>query len=151
MLIMNSKPQLNENQINDLEKKFNICLPNEYRNFLLKYNGGIPRPSVFNFKDNGGQETNSLVHYFYAIYNESNYDNLEQNYILYIKEKRIPLNILPIADDPFGNMICISLSGNDCGNVYFWNHEEEVENESYDNLSLIANNFNEFLDNLYEV
>lgn len=35
-----------------------------------------------------------------------------------------PKNLLPIADDPGGNQICISLADKTFGQVYFWAHDE---------------------------
>lgn len=64
---------------------------------------------------------------------------------------RIPPNLLPIAHDPFGNLICLSVAGQDRGKVYFWDHEVEVregEIPSYRNVSFIADNFESFLDGL---
>lgn len=148
MIMKNSRGHISEEDILDFERKYNINLPESYRSFLLQNNGGTPNPNIFDFNDNYGQNTSSLVHYFYALYNGDGYDNIEQNYKLFKSEGRIPINILPIADDPFGNMVCISFSGSDCGKIYFWDHELESQNKSYDNLSLIADSFTDFINSL---
>ena len=51
-------------------------------------------------------------------------DDLLYNYKMY--KKRMPKVLLPIAGDSSGNMICISISGDKVGCVWFWDHEEEV-------------------------
>lgn len=151
MVIQNSRHKIDDKELSDLETRLKMKLPNDYKKFLLQNNGGIPIPNVFDFIDGDGQNSNSLVHYFYAVYNDNGHDNLENNYNFFKSERRIPSNILPIAEDPFGNMICISVSGDDYGKVYFWDHELEGQSESYDNISLIASSFDEFINNLHEV
>ena len=149
MDISNSKLVINDKRLRELESRFNIILPDEYRQFILINNGGTPMPNVFEFIDTEGKKSNSLVHYFLAIYDGNGFDNIEQNYLLYISEKRIPSDIFPIAEDPFGNMVCVSVASGDYGKVYFWDHELEFE-DNYGNLSLIANSFNEFIHKLKE-
>jgi hypothetical protein len=39
----------------------------------------------------------------------------------------LPGDLLPIASDPFGNMIALAVSGSNLGRVYFCNHEGEPE------------------------
>jgi hypothetical protein len=61
----------------------------------------------------------------------------------------LPRDVFPIADDSFGNQICICFSGPKCGYVYFRDHEHEAEDEpTYDNMHLVAKSFTEFLDKL---
>jgi hypothetical protein len=63
----------------------------------------------------------------------------------------VPAGFLPLAVDPGGNLICLVISGTNTGKVYFWDHEEEVEEgqqPGYSNVYLIANSFNEFLNSL---
>lgn len=150
MIIQNSRQKINNKELSDLESKLNITFPNDFKEFLLQNNGGIPNPNVFDFINRDGYNANSFVHYFYAVYDGNDYDSLESNYLLYSSEKRLPSNIIPIAGDAFGNLICISISGDDYGKIYFWDHELEGQSESYDNMSLIKNNFNEFISNLHE-
>ena len=56
-------------------------------------------------------------------------------------EDRISRNFLVIGCDPGGNQICLSAAGEDSGKVYFWDHEDEVdegEEPDYENVYLIA-------------
>lgn len=139
-------------QIVDIEKLVGLNFPSQYKEHLLKYNGGQPTPNVFSFEENG-KLTDSYVDWFLAIY-DGEYDNL-RNYIgiFKIEEKRLPVHLLPIAHDPGGNLICMSCSKNDYGFIYFWDHENEVDyrisdDADYSNLYLIANGFNEFIEGL---
>jgi hypothetical protein len=131
-----------------------LVFPPAYKSHLLKYNGGRCEPNVFDFMENGAL-TQSMVDWFFAIY-DGEYDNLLENLQIFkIDHKRLPTQMLPIAHDPGGNLICISCFGSDSGKVYFWDHEKEVDysiasDDDYSNLYLIANSFEEFLDGLYE-
>ena len=70
-----------------------------------------------------------------------------------VDQVRMPEELVPIAHDPGGNQICIAVAGPKTGAVYFWDHEEEADDDEtpgYDNVYLIANSFNEFLNSLTE-
>lgn len=65
-------------------------------------------------------------------------------------ERRIPKELLWIVDDPFGNAICLGLSGMQRGRMYFWSHECEPDDEHWDggaetagNVYLLAGSFAE--------
>ena len=72
-------------------------------------------------------------------------------------EGRLPPELFPVAYDPGGNLIAVSTGGENAGKVYFWDHEMEDDEAStadhdpyFDNVSLIANSFDEFFNGLYE-
>jgi hypothetical protein len=65
----------------------------------------------------------------------------------------VPPELLPVGRDPFGNLICLAVSGLNRGKVYWWFHEEEAdegEPPTYDNVYFVANSFSDLLDNLTE-
>ena len=81
------------------------------------HNGGRPVPNQFRFKKEQGPYTDSIVDWFLAIY-EGEYDNFEQYFQTYkIEDDRVPEHLVPIAHDPGGNLVCISVSGSDVGAV----------------------------------
>lgn len=139
---------INEADISATENSLNFKLPETYRKFLLKYNGGRPVPDSFKFKN---KTHGSSVDWFLGIdENESN------NLIEYLKiyKNRIPHNFFPIASDPGDNLICISVGGSDDGKIYFWDYEREddsADTPDYSNVILIADTFDEFINNLYEI
>lgn len=149
-----TKENLNNAQIESIEKYANLKFPSEYKIHLLKHNGGKCNPNVFQFIEDG-ELTESCLDTFLAIYG-GQVDSLKQDVDTYkIDEKRLPLHILPIANDSGGNLICVSCSGDDNGSIYFWDHENEVDystnsDSDYSNLFKVANSFNEFIDNLKE-
>lgn len=141
-----TKINTSESAIASLEKRLDIVLPSEYKEHILKYNGGYPNKECFDTQGGG----RSKIHYFYAIY-DGKYSNFEKSFNTFkVKEKRMLTHILPIAHDDGGNQICISIGDNDYGYIYFWDHEKETDEPGYDNMYLIANSFNEFLDSLFE-
>jgi cell wall assembly regulator SMI1 len=147
VIVRESEQPLQLHDLEAAEKRLGLTFPEEYRAFLLKHNGGRPTPREFNFLDPDGVPSNSLINFFLAIY-DGTIDNLEISYRTFTLKERMPANIVPIANDPFGNQICISVAGEDIGKVYFWDHEREPDEPSYENLSLIADSFNEFLSRL---
>ncbi len=144
--------QLNTADIQEIEAYMGFELPNQYKQHLLKYNGGRCSPSEFYF-DEDGETASSFIDWFLAIY-DGEYDNLKKYIQDYkIDEKRMPSKVFPVAHDPGGNLVCMD---SEDGKIYFWDHENEVDYSVNDdsersNLYLIANSFNEFLNGLREV
>jgi hypothetical protein len=93
-----------------------------------------------------------LIQRFAGIH-DGQYDSLERYTVTH--DDRVPKNLLPIASDWSGNLICLSINGDDFGKIYFWSHEEEGELESgkspdYHNVYFVSNSFTEFINGLYE-
>ena len=147
-----TEASLSLSQIEEIEKFVELDFPKEYKDHLLKHNGGQCVPNVFSFREKG-KIADSCIDWFLAIYG-GEYDNLKREIeMVKIQQKRMPTHILPIAHDPGGNLICISCNSIDNGYIYFWDHEKEVDyntsNDSdYSNLYLIANGFNDFINGL---
>jgi cell wall assembly regulator SMI1 len=149
--VTNSQKLLTDSDIQDFEKKLGIQLPKTYRNFLLKHNGGQPQPNVFPLPENP-VDTHAILDWFFSIDDEDiNGNSLEWNY--HIMNGRIPSNLLPIATDPGGNLICLQVSGTSLGRIYFWDHEEEpfTNPEDYNALLIVANNFDIFIESFTEL
>jgi hypothetical protein len=147
------KPSLTEARLRTIEHRYDFKFPAQYRKFLLEHNGGRPSPNRFRFRTESSTSEDSRVDWFLAVYEGEN-SNLEK-YIEWYKvdEKRIPSEMISIARDPAGNLILISVRGDNSGAVYFWDHEREQDpslgpEPTYDNVHLIAPSFSEFLDQL---
>ena len=123
------------------EKNQNINLPKDYRDFLLEYNGGYPNPGIYKISDELGE---SILNIFYGI--GSMYDNLKKKFDIF--DEILEMGFIPIADDPSGNQICIGISKECFGQIFHWAHDEE--HDKMENMYFLSNNFNEFLDSLYE-
>jgi hypothetical protein len=145
--IHNSLQPICETEIRQVEERLGIRLPHDYENFLLLHNGGQPDPQMFSIQG-CGQDDHATASFFFGIGGDENID-LEANRRIY--QGRVPSDILPIASDPGGNLLCISVSGKNDGKLYFWTHEEESldgDLPTYENLYFVANNINELLANL---
>ena len=133
-----------EVDIKDFEQSAGVIFPVDFRTFLSKHNGMVPTKTDFDFLGIDGEES-SLIQSFIpigSVYSE----NIKLDYEYLLKEERIPVGYVPIAYDPFGNFICISLLKSNYGEIWFWDHELEDEET---NLFYVSKTFTDFLDSLY--
>lgn len=139
--------QIDEHLVNLLEEETDASLPEDYRQFLLEFNGGEPEVNEFRVSD----EQAAGVNQFFGLTQRQEYGDLRFQRRLMLG--RVPENMLPIANAEGGNLVCISVAVDrgDYGAIYFWDHEleaEEDEDPSYENLHKIADNFNDFWESL---
>lgn len=93
------------NEVRDFEQKYDLQLPDSYKKFLLKYNGGNTPKSTF--KINGVSSDIRAFNGFKNATKEYNFSYLvEMNYF----EELLENHYLPIATDSFGNQIVITIS-----------------------------------------
>lgn len=122
-------------------------LPPDFREFLLRINGGRPDPAGFSFQA-GPRADESDVDWFFALGQGSPYEILHS---LEVYRDRIPMGLLPIASDPGGNLLLLSLRRDDFGSVFFWDHEEESPpNPTMSNAYLVASSFSAFIADLFD-
>ncbi|MGP4039066.1 SMI1/KNR4 family protein [Gracilibacillus sp. D59] len=142
--IFDSHDNLSLKQIEKFEIENNVKLTELYKSFLLKWNGGKVIPNLFMISDEQGP---SVLNVFYGI--GDMYDNLTD--FIDIMEGRLPLGFIPIGEDPSGNVICLGTKDPYYDKIYFWDHEKEPEEpDDMSNMYFLANNIDEFMDNLYE-
>lgn len=142
--IYGSHNNLSLEQIDKFETGNNVKLTKQYKEFLLKWNGGKVTPNLFMISDEQGP---SVLNVFYGI--GDMYDNLTD--FIDIMDERLPLGFIPIGDDPSGNVICLGTENPYYEKIYFWDHEQEPEDpDDMSNMYFLANDINEFLGNLYE-
>ena len=125
-------------EISEFEKKYDISLPNDYKQFVLQYGSGYikdgycyrPIEKSPLTPEDGYDSTD----YFYG-------SDIAENIEEYQNE--LEGMLLPIADANGGDYICIGIKGKYKEQVYYWFHEGSDEME--ENLSLIAKTFTEFI------
>lgn len=147
--ISGSAEPLNETVITQIVSELDIQFPASYRAFLLKNNGGKPSPNVFPISGDAS-DTHGILNELCCICRKNSNDLIYKRGVF---DGRVPHNLLVIGSDPGGNQICLSVGGNDYGKVYFWDHENEVEEgeePDYRNVYLVANSFDEFLESLQD-
>lgn len=148
-VILQSSAGLDDTAIASMEKELGFALPADYRTFLSQYNGGRPVPECFTFLDEDGPYNDSLVDWFLSVGVDDPSDFFDY-YSMYVEGERVPPNMLPIAHDPFGNLILLSRSGDDAGAIYFWDHENEGDAD-YSNLNYIGKSLEHFLGRLFSL
>ncbi len=129
--------------IQNFEAKVGAKLPEDYKEFLLQYNGGSPRQP-----NEVTSHSSASVRSFLGFNSESVRD---LNKVTESYTGRIPKSTIPIAADESGNLIVMSLEEVRFGSVYFWDHELEVEDEVLErspNITPLANTFSEFFKKL---
>ena len=146
---------LSLHEIETFENEYNCSLPKDYKQFLLKNNGGRPdkrRKFKTNDEKKEGKVTSSII-LFYPLSNEEK-ANLEEVYEKYNRGNIIPKNFLPIGEDPRNNLICMSIDGGSKGQVYhcemdYFDYLAEGRELEDQHIRLVSNSFSEFISSLY--
>ncbi len=134
--IKDKKPSATDAEIARFEKSLGISLPADYRSFLQRCNGGYAGGSVWDFENDVG------VHHVGGFREEKHFSL--PRHCASLKEF-LPADLIPIADDPFGNAICIGIRGPSLGKIYFWHHESADEEPAH-----VADSFAQFVEHLEE-
>jgi hypothetical protein len=138
-------PSTDEAGVREYETLIGHSLPTDFREFLLKTNGGKkPKPEGFRVETG---ET-SMVSVFYPIGKRGTFHDLGGQFLTMRNE--LPEGVIPIGQDIGGNTLCLAVAGEDAGAVLFMDHEVETgpHKDGWDNLYFCARSFSEFLENL---
>lgn len=157
--IVDSQPAgpASEERVAALEALLGFALPAEYRRFLLKHNGGRPRPDAITVIVDEMEDEDIVMCFFPAGDLAEQWQAMEleqlrkwplhcawkdfQSDLQSMYEAEVARTLLPIGTDGSGNYFCIVLDGEETGSVLFFEHE-------MGETSLLANNFDSFLDAL---
>ena len=90
-----------------------------------------------------------MLQVFFRVRSHTEITNIDWNYRAL--SGRIARDFLPVACDGSGNLICMALSGRDCGSVYLWDWYSEDVPPSYKNVYFLAHSFESFLAELTAV
>lgn len=138
------------NSIREVEKVegiIGLTLPIEYKEFLHKF-------GTLNFNDTEvgfypaktvDEEPLTIVD-FYGL----NGDNYDLKLIINRYTDRIPNDLIPIAECPGGDQLCIGIDNKAFGKIYYWNHSKEklqvnTIEEMWGPVTLIYNSFFELI------
>src|SRR5262245_6922563 len=139
------KKYATEQQIKSLEKGIGCKLPDEYRDFLKKYNGGRPNPGFVRVPGMKGIDNVGVGSLFHLQPSRRGVDELSHE--IARCQKLLPQGHLPIAGS--SDVFTLSLKPRTFGAVYWWFHETDDVDDDGNYLEsagyLLAGSFDEFL------
>src|SRR5687767_2580603 len=109
-------PVISELDVRRFERDAKLVLPEDYRAFLLRHNGGRPVPAGFTLTL-GGEAMCWRIHFFFGLNDPVESCPLQWNFD--ITHETRPPGTLPIADDEGGNMLYLRWDKPDVGSVHF--------------------------------
>ena len=135
------QPKLNEEDINTFEIEHNVVFPDDYKQFMLTYNGA-------NFGGNSFVCLNGMNLAMKTIYGLgiSGYNDLNKRYGDQDCPKAYLKGILCIGQDACGSKIMLGMRGGDLGCVYFFEYESFLRPTT--GFFKIANSFSELINGL---
>jgi hypothetical protein len=134
ILDKNKYGSVNIKEILSFEKEFLISFPNDYKEFLLNHNGGVPSKNLIDFKENDTW-TSTNVKIFLGIHSGPDWAQLK----FFLLNERLKKGRVPFAYDDAGNAFIFLVSSHE---VYFEDHET-------DELFFVSKSFSEFMSKLY--
>lgn len=138
---------IDESVVIAFEKKHNLRIPDQYRQFLIQYNVASVEPFYFfikhvnDIKPNDSTNDELGVFFGFAGADDPEWD-LEWRMDIYVDSGRLSTDFLPIATDGAGNPICIGVADAVYGKIFIWWHEKEND------LTCLADDFDSFLNSL---
>lgn len=126
--------------ISEFERRVGARLPNDYREFLLRWNGGTPSPNTVSVPD----LADVLVDRLYGVRDVRTNSDLEHE--LNSVSEMLPEGVIPIGHDPGGNLFLLCVKGDGAGQVWYWDSCLWFESSSETgNTYVVSNSFGEFL------
>jgi ankyrin repeat protein len=142
MKIFNPGCVLPEVELVAFERKHSLDLPGDYRNFLLRHNGGVPERRWFPSAKNG-QSGFHIKRFFSLDPSARPIDNLEIQMMAARGEGLY--DVVPLSFDYGGNKLYLGACPQNSGEILFWDHESGTNR-----LELISTSFTRLLDSLIE-
>src|SRR6266568_876623 len=103
-------------EVEALERRLGIQLPEDYRRFLCTTNGGIPEPNSFTIPERG----DALLGILYGLGVERVAADLEFEQQEATLWDPLPPGFISIGHDPGGNSILMATLGDNAGRIFFW-------------------------------
>jgi hypothetical protein len=132
--------------LDEMTGALGIDLPADYRKFVLAHDGVKFERSTFSFVE-GKHETESGVRALYSWLPHPHYHNRKPLQLMGLPG--FPPGVLPIGEDPGGNLICLVVAGKKKGQVCFWDQDRFGEDDPWVAMSLVAPSFTAFVKGLY--
>jgi len=134
-------PLPTEQQVAELERRIDIAFPEDYRQFILKFNGGYFREPVITPVGEGCPE--DALTYLSGIGTSYEGYELARPTSLSLFEDNVPPKIVPIGGTPIGGLIILDTApGDGRGEIYY--------KQPFGDFYWIAENIEEFFTLLRE-
>ncbi len=124
------------NVLRAFEQEYGISFPEPYIDLVSEFNGSCPEKESFDLTDKKQMVFNTLL-----TWDVSRKSNVKDVSSWFCRETNC-LNTIPIANDPFGNLICLSFIEKKAPVVVVWFHETGVVKTS-------KKTFSNFIEALY--
>ncbi len=131
--------------LESFEARNGISLPEDYKAFLLKHNGGVPEQNCYPVADHREGEMDICL--FYGIDQEHESFELQSQFEFYRENLEDPAfkNLFPIGYDSFNDQICLDLSPERYGAVIFLDLVPIWKDFTEKDIYVIADCFDDFL------
>jgi cell wall assembly regulator SMI1 len=137
-------PPLSELDIERVEHRLGVRLPQDLREHYLLHNGGTPRPRFF-VKDGEAYD----VDCFYPMNAATKEPSFEETYVMMVDQTpEFPRGFIPFADSSGGDMFIYSVRPESFGNIMFNQHECFGDDDQY--VLFLAPTLREFINSLSE-
>ena len=136
---------ISKDMIEKVEDFFNVKFPKDFLDIVKKYDGGYPCSDKREEDDDIIIIAAKFCENNEVINNIVSFSEEEASYIIDLFEETEGLcdkNLIPIAEDPFGNLFCYEVKENSL-NIVFW--DSELNEKTY-----ICDTFSEFMNLWYE-
>lgn len=141
-----ARPKVGKRRLQTFEADTGLALPDDYRAFLIKHNGGTPVACRFEIAD---LREDAQVDYLYGL-DRPGWGNLEQKLKTWRRE--MPDGFLVIGHDPGGAYLILGTADEYAGKVYFWDHQHRSLKSSREhNTYPLADSFTAFMESLVPV
>ena len=146
-------PPVAADEVARFEAELPAPLPDDYRAFLERQNGGMPDPNKFRVAwvadEHAGRYPRSNLDILFGLGSEPEHADLRHN--REILSGSVADNLLPIGLDPAANRILLGLSGDEAGRVYLWVNEFEPDSgfTPVQGLGFVADSFSALINGLH--
>ncbi|WP_206911961.1 hypothetical protein IGL98_000225 [Enterococcus sp. DIV0840] len=143
MIKLNQFGVTTKEKINELENKYNLILPDDYKTFLLSNNGGIVEKDESNgvFVEDINEQI--IIDVFYGV--DTGQEKANINYWMDSLLEDLLEDTVIIGDDIIQGLILIICSGENAG-VYYWDDAYNFDGSDEEvNTYWIADSFTDFI------
>jgi len=133
-------PLPSQSQLDELERRIGVAFPEDYRQFVLQFNGGYFTEPEITPVGEGCPE--SMLTCLYGIVASHPYAELGQPSDIGLFDDNDPPKIVPIGDTPMGSLIILVTEAEGRGEIFL--------KEAYGDFYFLADSIEEFFELLRE-